>query len=769
MKIKKIISLAAAVAVITQSFCAAAETQETQKIKAEEYEHLTTTRYGENLVNYHITTESHIADQIKGGEGFQIVRATAVSDKKPDYMIKGTDTSGIYYSHDRGESWHTATGAGEYCIALGFYPDDENLCFALFAGTQGTESLGGVYKSTDGGKTWNMVINQAQAKRNTDMDIEFGKKDEATGIYPIYIGNAGFGGNMSGVYKSTDKGESFLPVFESEDGTEYSTQDIWAAVECDTVIYLPKSKKSNGTTEDILGTFFVSENGGESWTKLAPEALEGLSLSAVTADWRDETYKTWLVAGNKSEIGSDGSLAYTAKPQLFKTTDGGETWSEIPGITAQAQSKSSVIRQVKYTYPSKTGEDGSTLFVMFGEVDYPLKYSFDDGETWQTLRASKYDLLGNGEKGDRKKKIDYYGTGIGTTRGEPGLVAEEYYITENFGKSWKWSNSGLSGMAAYAFEFDANGELRFAGAADMGAVKMLDDKYEGKFKPAEVIGSTPMSICTAFATDPKDSEHCFALLGATSASSVLAETFDGFETCTLNGDMANRLFENDKTNSFLSYGVQNKSLIYTTWYISEDDGKNWRESKMPVCAMSPVDDSTVYSLKRNYDTSSFDYGKSEVYVSKDKGKTWISTGIRLQYYSAMSVTADKFEEDVLWVGTHVTWLSYLYRIDLKNNSIKVLGKQNGLEGDQNITNSGLYISHFAQSDTDKNLIAVTGACFYGGKNYVFLSRDGGANFTKIEAEGLGDYGQCGLRFNPKNNDLYIGGHQGIWVYTTQKQ
>ena len=71
-------------------------------IPPEKYEHITTSKITPWITNYHLATPEHLEDNIKGGEGYQIPYAAAISDADANIMIRGYDTSGVYWSEASG-------------------------------------------------------------------------------------------------------------------------------------------------------------------------------------------------------------------------------------------------------------------------------------------------------------------------------------------------------------------------------------------------------------------------------------------------------------------------------------------------------------------------------------------------------------------------------------------------------------------------------------------------------------------------------------------
>jgi len=127
---------------------------------------------------------------------------------------------GLYKSNDRGETWTKLVSArcngnklrrnyGE-CVAI----DPEN-SDVIYFGTR----YQGLYRSSDGGKTWDTIngidflddTEKSYGIRNVVVDTSQGKTAEGASAV-VYLGSAGVG-----VYKSTDGGKSFTFIEGSPD------------------------------------------------------------------------------------------------------------------------------------------------------------------------------------------------------------------------------------------------------------------------------------------------------------------------------------------------------------------------------------------------------------------------------------------------------------------------------------------------------------------------------------------------------------------------
>jgi|GEM_PF-5337710 len=176
---------------------------------------------------------------------------------------------------------------------------------------------GGVYKSTDGGLTWQNLTSGFHAGGASDVIVP--KTDPQT-VYAGLVPSGGSGKSTAGVYKSTDGGAHWKLMNGLESGTSVGGKDVNGTFQA--AIRLESSSVSGTVyvaiyTADQSGNLLIKRykttNGGGKWTKLAaspgnPEQRPWHFLLAV--DPKDA----------KHVFAND---AYA----LFQSTDGGQTWS----------------------------------------------------------------------------------------------------------------------------------------------------------------------------------------------------------------------------------------------------------------------------------------------------------------------------------------------------------------------------------------------------------------------------------------------------------
>ncbi|MEM7457144.1 MAG: PDZ domain-containing protein [Planctomycetota bacterium] len=156
-----------------------------------------------------------------------------VAQSNPDVIWVGTGEGnprnsvswgdGVYKSTDGGETWENM-GLKEIFQtgALAIHPEDENVVYVGALGRLwGPNQERGLYKTTDGGETWNKVLYVNDRTGVIDVQLNPSNPDEIL-VATYERKRDGFDGNDpavkygegSGIYKSTDGGESFTRLSE---------------------------------------------------------------------------------------------------------------------------------------------------------------------------------------------------------------------------------------------------------------------------------------------------------------------------------------------------------------------------------------------------------------------------------------------------------------------------------------------------------------------------------------------------------------------------
>ena len=174
---------------------------------------------------------------------------------------------GIYKSTDAGKTWkNMGLKESQHISRIIVHPENSDVIWVAAQGPLWSSGgQRGLYKSTDGGETWEKKLGGNEWTGVTDIEIDPRNPDrmyaatwQRQRIVPIYVG----GGPGSGIHKSTDGGETWkeikngIPENVGKIGMDISPQQpdiVYAAIELD---------RRNGGV-------FKSEDRGESWKKMS--------------------------------------------------------------------------------------------------------------------------------------------------------------------------------------------------------------------------------------------------------------------------------------------------------------------------------------------------------------------------------------------------------------------------------------------------------------------------------------------------------------------
>lgn len=251
-------------------------------------------------------------------------RVTAVEGipNMPSTYLMGTTGGGVWRSTDSGKNWNNITdgylnvgSVGAVTVA----PSDPNV---IYVGTgsacpRGNISMGdGMYKSTDAGKSWNH-IGLPKAGLIGDVIVDPKNPDR---LYVAALGDI-FGKNEErGVFRSTDGGKSWEKVLFASDST--GAVDLAINPDNPRVMYAAmwRAERKPWTLIDggPEGGVWKTTDGGDSWEKLGglPDGMLGRIGVAVSPA---NPERLWvLLEGDEEKEGG-----------LYRSDDAGNTFERI--------------------------------------------------------------------------------------------------------------------------------------------------------------------------------------------------------------------------------------------------------------------------------------------------------------------------------------------------------------------------------------------------------------------------------------------------------
>jgi len=261
-------------------------------------------------------------------ESTQSIGAIAVAPSDPNiiYVASGEGLhrpdlsvgNGIYKSTDAGKTWtHLGLRDGQQIPALAIDPRDPNRVFAAVLGhPYGPSPERGLFRSTDGGQSWQKIIYKDENTGASDVEIDPSNPEV---IYasmwevregPWEDGNE-VNGTGGGLFKSGDGGNTWHAI---TNGLPKDLSQIYVA------IAPSDSRRLYATLGMASGGLAVyrSDDAGENWAPITEDArpsgrIGGGDLPIPRVDAKN------------------ADVVYSASTVTMKSTDGGKAWFGFRG------------------------------------------------------------------------------------------------------------------------------------------------------------------------------------------------------------------------------------------------------------------------------------------------------------------------------------------------------------------------------------------------------------------------------------------------------
>ena len=251
------------------------------------------------------------------------IGAIAVAPSDPNVVYVGTGESplrgntspgdGIYKSTDAGKTWrHIGLRDAGQIAHIEVHPRDESLVYVAVLGHAfGPNATRGVFRSKDGGRTWDKILFRSDSAGAIDLAMDPVNPRILYAAFwqvrrgPWYMSSGGVG---SGLFKSTDGGDTWTEITRNEGlpsgvigkiGVTVSPMNhdrVWAIVEADS------------------GGVFRSEDGGQTWRR--------------TNDERNLRQRAWYYTHIHADPGNADAV-YVLNTGFYRSVDGGRTFRPI--------------------------------------------------------------------------------------------------------------------------------------------------------------------------------------------------------------------------------------------------------------------------------------------------------------------------------------------------------------------------------------------------------------------------------------------------------
>jgi len=642
---------------------------------------------------------------------------TAISTDK-SVLYTAAASGGVWKTTNDGDSWECvfeneiSTSVGDIAVA----PSDKNI---VWVGTgesnifRSSHAGCGIYKSTDGGNTWQHLglENTGTIARivvhPTDPDV----------VYVAASGNEWTPNSERGVYKTTDGGSSWKMILHKDDLTGAIDFDMDPSdpntLYASTWQRIRKRWNDPRTEAGYTGcSIQKSTDGGESWE----EITEGLPIAAhrgrigvdiartnpsIVYAYIDD-YEVVREPTEEEKNDSYGlpSCGFIRGAQVFRSDDKGGTWKRVTPL------EDPVLLRLCNTYGWVFGQitvdptDEDRLYIM----GVSMAVSEDGGRSWERARTSGGDNHG--------LWIDPADNTYMILNNDHGV-----HITHDRGETWESSRNTVNAVQFFNVNYDMDSPFHvFGSIQDHGSRRGVVDLGQGRDNiPAVDWEGAPGGEGSNHAIDPTDPNIVYSAgfygtisrtdIGSNERTSIMPEV--SAEEGPLRGQWLAGFILSPHDPNTVYHGLQylfkstdrgenwerispdlshsnpqelgdvkyqtiftvsesplKEGLLYVGTddgraHVSQDGGTTWNEivegaakdrwiSRMVA---SKYAEGTVYMTQngKRHD----DY---QVYVwkSTDYGKTWEDISANLPYGPVNVIREDPVNKDILYVGTDLS-------------------------------------------------------------------------------------------------------------------
>ncbi len=640
----------------------------------------------------------------------QSIGAIAIDPKNPKVIWVGTGESwtrnsvsignGIYKSTDGGESWvNQGLPNSERIVRIAINPNDGKVVYACVPGKLWSDSPDrGLYKTTDGGKSWDLILtgpNLSTGCSGLSMDS---KNPEVL---------------FAGLWDFRRKGWTF---------------------------------RSGGASPEAPSgsALFRTADGGKSWTELSASGLPA---------------KPW----GRIEVAaapSDGKIVYAlieaAKDSaLYRSADGGATWE------ARDRSQGMIWRPFYFAHLIIDPLDPDRLFKPGGG----LIVSEDGGRSFASA--------GGGSHGD------WHDLWIDPTNPKHVIGGDDggLFISYDGGSRW-WKGNNLPISQFYHVSVDDQDPYKVYGGLQDNSTWVGDSSYPGGISNSrwENIGG---------------GDGFWAVLDPSDAGAIYVESQGGYiERVDLRTRARRDIQPKARLHEKLRFNwntpiaaspTDHKSVYLGSQFLfrSRDRGENWERISPDLSSNDPekqkqeetggvtVDNSsaemhtTIYSISESpLDSAVIWVGTDDgnVQLTRDGGKSWANQTGAIKGLPPASwvswIEASRFDKATAYATfdrhTYGDMTAWVYRTtDFGKSWARIAGPAQNIRG----------YAHVIKEDR-----VTPGLLFLGTEFGLWISLDNGKNWAEFKGGDFPSVAVRDLQVQPREGDLVLATHgRGIWI------
>jgi len=601
---------------------------------------------------------------------WQFLGATNVSGRCTDIAVVrpkgkyytiyvGSASGGLWKTDNEGTTWEPifdqgpSTSIGDIAIA----PSNQQI---IWLGTgeanifRSSQSGAGVYKSTDGDKTWQHM---GLAGTQTIPRIIIHPENPDT-VYVAASGHEWTNNEERGVYKTTDGGKTWNKILYIDEKT--GAIDLVIDPKDSNTLYaatwqrMRKKWNDPRNERDYTGSgIHKTTDGGKTWKRVdngLPEARYrgriGIDLCQAKPNVLYALVDNYEPAREPTKEERENIYGFPSAgiikgATVYRTDDKGETWKQTSGLTPETKQR---MESHSGTYGWVFGQirvdpnDENTVYIM----GVPLSVSNDGGKTFRYLWGMHGDHHG--------LWIDPDNTNYLVNVNDGGIV-----ISYDKGKTWKQFRNNLPLCQFFNIAYDMATPFHVYGSMqDHGSFRAVVDLSKGRDKiPAVEFEEAPGGEGCTHAIDPTNPNIVYSSIfyGTLTRSDLSLPENQGMKI------IIPRQYENEPKlrGQWLAPTIissHNPNIIYHGMqYLlrSLDRGDTWEKISPDLTyntkeEMGDIPYHTIFSISESPLMFGLIYvgtDDGKVHVTKDGGKTWqeIMTGLPYQKWVSRIVAS----------------------------------------------------------------------------------------------------------------------------------